>query len=71
MYGVQRKYRSDAYNVEFDKVFKMNLGDTVQVNAFLQETGAKFSGNSTSFTAYLLDEYRPSCASQSSAIIIK
>ncbi len=48
--------RSKSVNVEFDKVFKGKCGDTIQVDARFQEIGAKFSGNSTSLTAYLMDE---------------
>jgi len=44
-------------NTELDKLYKGNRGDTISVEAYFNELGAKFSaGNSTSFAGFLLEE---------------
>lgn len=41
---------------ELDKVLKGNRGDTITLEAYFNENGAKFSRNSTYFAAFLLEE---------------
>lgn len=49
---------NQSYYVELDKTFKGNRGDNISVEAlfFYSQLGAKFSGISTSLTAYFLEE---------------
>jgi len=52
-YTVRRK--DISVNVQFDKMLKVNRGDKIHLEAQFYEMGASFSGNSTSFTGYLID----------------